>query len=1209
MDPNRRQTVTEREQLEQAIAHMEAQRATLGDAVVDASIAALREKLATLEPEPVEQKRRQVTVLLADVAGSTAMADEMDAEDVTELMNALWERLDAAIVEHGGLVDKHMGDAVMALWGAEQAREDDPERAIRAALGMQAALATFRDKRDVPLAMRIGVNTGPVLLGEVGTTHEFTAMGDTVNVTSRLEHAAPVDGVLVSHDTYRHVRGVFDVQALESIQVRGKAEPIRVYVVERAKPRAFRVGTRGVQGVETRMIGRQAELEWLQDTFHVVADPVGGERQMVTIVGEAGIGKSRLLYEFGNWLDLLPETVTYFRGRATLEMRNHPYALIRDLFSFRFLIRDSDSATVVREKMEDGIGEALGQDEQSRMKAHFVGQLLGFDFGDSPHLQGALDDAQQIRDRALVYLSEFFRATTARYPTVVFLEDIHWADDSSLNLIDHLALRTSGHRLLIVCLARPTLFERRPQWGTGRDFHHRLELRPLAEQDGHRLVQEILQKVERVPEAMRELVVSRAEGNPFYVEELIKMLIEDQVIVRGEEQWHVESARLQQVRVPPTLTGVLQARLDSLPAEERTVLQQASVVGRIFWDDTVQHLNAGSERTAIAYAVQRPDIAQDLALLHERELIFPHADSAFAGVEEYIFKHAILRDVTYESVLRRVRRVYHVLVAEWMIEHGGERADEYVGLIADHLEAAGQAERAVTYLRRTGEQAMARYANVEAVRYLSRALELTPETDYAERYALLLAREKVYDLQGEREAQRQDLAHLEEIADVLDGESPSLGGRRRTEVALRKAHCVQATGDYPLAIAVAQKAICLAQADEDVRNEAAGHFEWGRVLWRQGEHEAAVDQLERARALAQTAGALRVEADSLRVLGLVSHLQGDYDKARSYGEWTLDICRQIGDRQGEALTLNNLGNVCADLGDYDEAETYYGRSLSASCEIGYSWGESLALSNLGTISSEQGEYVKARTYLQQALRSYRGIGDQEGVIHSLGNLGFLSICLGDYDRARDCCEQALRICREIGSRASESNVLTNLSLLSHHLGDDKTAHEQAQQALLIAQEIGIQPLQGTAWAYLGHALAGLGHMAEAARAYEQATNLRREIGQVALEMESLAGLARVSLDQGRPAQAQAQVEEILSHLETSSLDGADEPLWTYLTCYRVLDANEDPRSEQVLDAAYHLLSERALKIDDEELRRSLLTNVPYHREIVEEFRRIHDEDE
>jgi class 3 adenylate cyclase len=644
--------MTEQEQLEQAIATLEAQRAILGDAAVDASIAAMREKLAALESlASADQQRKQVTVLFADISGFTAMSETMDAEQVTDLINDLWQCLDVAIVAHGGVIDKHMGDAVMALWGVDEAREDDPERAIRAALDMQAQLGAFREAHDVQLAMRIGLNTGLVLLGAVGTAGEFSAIGDTVNLASRLEHAAPVGGVLVSHETYRHVRGVFDVLPQEPITVKGKARPVQTYVVQRAKPRAFRVPTRGVEGIETRTVGRDAELLTLQNTFRDAMEDA--ETRVVTVVGEAGVGKSRLLYEFENWIELLPEQVYYFKGRATPEMRTIPYGIIRDLFALRFEILESDSTATVLDKFRAWMADILRPDQ-----ADLVGHLVGFDFSASQAVQNLLG-SPSFKELAIAYLINYIRAVAGE-PTVMFLEDVHWADDSSLDLLDHLVTRIPGARLLVVCLARPLLFERRPNWGEGREAHTRLELRPLSRRAARALVDEILQKVVHVPDDLRTLVVEGAEGNPFYVEELIKMLIEDGVILCGEERWRVEFDRLAQVRVPPTLTAVLQARLDSLPWGEKALLQRASVVGRLFWDATVSVLRAASDHVL--------DVPSSLGAVWARELVFRHERSAFAGVAEYVFKHAVLRDVTYETVLLKRRRVYHRQVAEWLEE-------------------------------------------------------------------------------------------------------------------------------------------------------------------------------------------------------------------------------------------------------------------------------------------------------------------------------------------------------------------------------------------------------------------------------------------------------------------------------------------------------------------------------------------------------------
>ena len=732
-----------------------------------------------------------------------------------------------------------------------------------------------------------------------------------------------------------------------------------------------------------------------------------------------------------------------------------------------------------------------------------------------------------------------------------------------------------------------------------------------------------MKKAEAVPDALRELVVSGAEGNPFYVEELIKMLIEDGVIIKGEGRWRIEPNRLTTVRVPPTLTGVLQARLDSLPSEERTVLQQASVVGRRFWDSAVVRINESAKE-----GIGEKGISKTLSAL---------------GGYKSTFKHAVLRDVTYESVLKRLRRVYHALVAEWLIEHSGERVGEYTGLIADHLELAGQTEQAVTYLCKAGEQAAAQFANAEAVAYFSRALDLTPETDTAERYALLLAREKVYDLQGKREAQRQDLSALEELAEALADE------RRKARVALRQAHFAEVTGDYPAASVAAQEAIGLAQISHADSLEAAGYLQWGVAVSYQGDYKVAQLQLEQAQSMARAAQLRQVEADSLRNLGAVAYYQCDYVGARAFFEQSLCNYREIGDRRGEGRALNSLGLVSMNQGDYARAMTYLEQALRIYGEIGDRRGEGMALLNLGLVSNKQDDYTRASTYLEQALHIKQKVGDRPGEGLALNGLGIASAERGDYTRARACFEQALPIlceigdrqgenavlnnlgsvcgeqgdyagakayyeqalliCREIDDRRGEGIALGNLGNISHHLDDDQASREYSQQALLIAQDLGNRPRQGNALTYLGHALAGLGHLTEAADAYRQALALRRELGEHNLTMESLAGLARVSLAQGDLTQAQAHIEGILGHLQSRTpstgsghgLDGTKEPFLVYLTCYRVLRANQDPRAGDVLTTAHHLLQERAARISDEELRRSFLENVVAHREIVSEF--------
>jgi len=976
-------------------------------------------------------------------------------------------------------------------------------------------------------------------------------MGDAINIASRMEQAAEPGTILITHDTYQFVRGLFDLSALEPLPVKGRAEPLQTYRVERARPRGFRMATRGVEGVTTRMVGREAELLALQQAFYDVVEE--GRTRAVTVVGEPGLGKSRLLYEFEQWLGGQPQAVRSFQGRAGLEMQHSPYALLRDLFAAQFLVQDSDAAGVARDKLEQGLCQVLGCDDAGRIKAHFIGQLVGFDFGDSPHLRGVLDDPRQLRDRAQLYLGEYFGRLVEGTPVLLLLEDIHWADDSSLDTIDHVAgllfQRDRATPLLIISLARPALYERRPRWGEGQSFHTRIALQPLSRRDSRRLVGEILQRVEHLPDPLRDLILEQSEGTPFYVEELIRKLIDDGVVVKGAERWRVEMERLAGLRVPPTLTGILQARLDGLRPEERTTLQQAAVMGRVFWDDAVCRLSAAPETGG-----SPEQVPPALAALRGREMILQRELSAFAGVEEYAFKHATLREVTYEGVLKKVRRQYHALVAAWLLERSGERAGEHTGLIAEHLDLAGRPAEAADYLRRAGEQAAARYANAEAADYLTRALQLIPAGDAALRYGLLQQRERLHDLLGAREAQLEDIAALEALADQPADDC------RRAEAAACRAAYYEAVSDFPRAAAAAQAAVEQAGRAGDPRREVGGRIVWARALLRQGQFPEALAQLEQALAQAQAAGDRPGEASSRHYQGTVQYFLGAYPEARRYLEQARAIRRDLGDRRNEAISLGNLAGV----------------------------------------AMAQGDLAQARGCSEQALAVYETIGDRRNEAQARSNVGSVYHALGDFSRAREYYERARDVFRDIGDRRGEALAAKNLGLVLHDMGDDAAARRSCEQALELDWANGDPLGEGYSQTYLALTLEGLGDLAAAAAAYEQARRLRGQIGQEAPAMDDLAGLARIALRRGEVEQARAHAETVRSWIAAHGVEGIEYPLRVYLALADVLgEAGRPEAASEMLAAARALLQEQAGRISAAEDRRGFLQQVPLHRQVQE----------
>ncbi|MCA9931642.1 MAG: adenylate/guanylate cyclase domain-containing protein, partial [Anaerolineales bacterium] len=424
--------------IENAIAVIETQRVHLDSSVADISLMALREKLVDLQSQPAGEQYPQMTVLVADLSGFTAMSEMRDAEEVRDTMNAVWQKLDSVIVSWGGKIDKHVGDAVIALFGVPKQREDDQERAIQAALDMQLELALFNERGreeggqnryrwsapQAQLRMRIGVHSGPVFMGTVGASKEKTAVGDTVTIANQLEKNAPVEGVLISNDVFQQVANVFDVLPQKAIEIESHAQPLPVYVVKREKARPFYMSIRGIGGIQTRIVGRNEELEMLQDVLQTVID--GGMTQVVTVLGEAGVGKSRLLYEFEHLLALQPESINILRGRAQRQIGQRPYGLFRDLLGNHFDIHRRNSPAVAREKLVRGIGDVMTEDAaQSRESAHFIGQLLGFDFSFSPYLQGILDDARRLRESAFQEMVSFMSAVSGQYAAaVLLLEDL-----------------------------------------------------------------------------------------------------------------------------------------------------------------------------------------------------------------------------------------------------------------------------------------------------------------------------------------------------------------------------------------------------------------------------------------------------------------------------------------------------------------------------------------------------------------------------------------------------------------------------------------------------------------------------------------------------------------------------------------------------------------------------------------------------------------
>ena len=742
--------------------------------------------------EETREQRRVVTVLFADLTSSTELADGMDPEDVRALLAAFFATMTREIRRHGGTVEKYIGDAVMAVFGLPVAHEDDPVRAVRAALDMQAALRHFNAERraadgNAPeLHMRIGINTGDVAAsGSAGDGRDFLVTGDPVNVASRLQSLAEPGTVLVGPRTHRATSGAVRYRALPNTTIRGKSRALKIWeALEMTAGSAVPAQRpRGLDGLRAPLVGRDVELELMDALF----DRVRGERRphLVTILGAPGVGKTRLAREFiqralgapallsSNLMEdaaaasngpnasnpaarrpLSPAAVAEAAETAPLLLEGRcpvygegitywPLAeMLRSYCGFGALDSAEESYARLLQAVTETLRRAGKPDDPegvAAMLAHTIG--LGKDSEDGDRRMMA-DPAEsgQFQEGVLRAWRVFFEAVAAGRSLLILVEDIHWADDLLLDLLEYVAAKASNTPLLLLCTARPELLERRPDWGGGKRNYALLSLEALSRVSTNSLVNALLPG-DGLPEELRQGILEKVEGNPFYIEEIIHMLVDRGLITHDRRAgWRVapefaDSAELTDPAIPDTIQGVLLARLDLLEPQERDILQHACGDGPLLLGQRAAHARAtpGDARSR-----RRADVSPAQGLIRVSE--YARHSVAPAGEPVYAFNHNLTRDVVYSTIVRTRRAHEHARVAEMIEELARGREEEFAELLAQHYQqyylqanlarsrnaARRQAVRAkaLHYLTLAGDRAAARHATAQAERFYGEALAL-----------------------------------------------------------------------------------------------------------------------------------------------------------------------------------------------------------------------------------------------------------------------------------------------------------------------------------------------------------------------------------------------------------------------------------------------------------------------------------------------------
>ena len=878
------------------------------------------------------EERKVVTVVFADLVGSTARAERLDPEDVRAILTPYHDRLRTELERHGGTVEKFIGDAVVGVFGAPVAHEDDAERAVRAALAIQESISEMNEADPkLALEVRIGVNTGDavVALDARAELGEAFVAGDVVNTGARLQSAAPQGGVLVGEQTFRATERAIEYESHPPVTAKGKAEPLLVW-------RA--VGRRASWGIDlsdarTPLVGRDDERDVLVGALARARSR--REPQLVTVVGVPGIGKSRLVRELFRVVDEDPELIVWRQGRSLPYGEGSAFWGLAEIVKAQAGILETDGAEEAATKITAAVTDLVADPTEGSWVERHLLSLTG--------VQQTRSSPQADLDEAFSAWRRFLEALAERQPAVLVFEDLHWADDALLDFVDALPDRVTGVPLLVVCSARPELLERRAGWGGGLRNAATISLVPLSDEDTARLLAALL-GTPVLPADQQAALLHRAGGNPLFAEEYARML------AGGSDP----------AAAPESLQGVVAARIDALPPDEKNLLQLASVLGKVFWTDALSSLSGA----------RAPELDERLHALERKEFVRREHRSAVAGSKQYVFVHALVRDGAYGQMSRSARADVHRRAADWIETLPADRADDRTEILAHHLleaieysrvaglDVAGLVPRAAKALRESGDRAWSIGALNAAVGFYTRLRELDASVDDDPYFLLAIG------------------------------------------LAL-------ATGDFTEAGAEELERAAAALESTDPAAAAQATITRGEFVWQGGDQEGAFVYFDRARALVEDAPLSRekqfVVAQTARFLALA----GRQDEAVDLAEQSVGMAEQLGDDELLGDALNTRGLVRAGLGDprwLEDSE----RSIELALRSN-SFRATRAYLNLGSLLVDSaGDVARGNAVTREGLATAQRMGLAPTVIRwFLGNLAEDSYLLGEWDEALALADQEI----------------------------------------------------------------------------------------------------------------------------------------------------------------------------------------------------------
>jgi class 3 adenylate cyclase/tetratricopeptide (TPR) repeat protein len=1068
-----------------------------------------------LEPErtAIGGEYRPVTVLFANFYGIDEIIQELGetrSAEITAILNAHFTTMKGVIAKYGGVVNKvdsyAVGHRLMVLFGAPRAHIDDPERAVRAALEMQAAMAAFAElntsRGTFDLKQRIGVNTGLVFAGNVGSLirQEYSVMGDEVNLTARLMAAATEGQVLISQNTARQSGDAFLLHEQEPVRVKGKALP--VHNCEVLSVCEHRVRER------RPLIGRDDEWRTIRA---VIEQSWAGEARILTIVGDVGLGKSRLLDEvIACWTE---HGVSHYTTCPSFG-RHTPYLPWLDLLRAMFGFNPADSSQVRLEK----VGAVLQEvDPAWRDWVTLIGRLLGLEVEETD-LVRALD--AQTRQRAIfrIVMSLVSHIASER-PLLLAIDDLQWADDASIELVNQVARQVSGQPLLLALAYR----SEEPVALNAADLPHHtgVQLRELEDESSLRLLNLFLPITPEMPGPLKRLILDKARGNPLFIEEVAHSLIENYLTLDEATGAYHARADLEQIEVPDSINRVIMSRIDRLDESSRNVLRVASVIGRQFEQWLLSAI--------YPYRHVGDELLERLDELSQRELLEgPHADLL------YLFQHILTREVAYESLLYADRRSLHRRIGECIESQRAGRLAEYYEVLAYHFGLAEEWNKALHYDLRAGRKAQDVYANQVAIHHFRQALKAAERLPGCEDCQLaaheglgqVLTTVGCYDEALEHNYQALALV-------MVTTSSAEEMARRLADLCCKTASIHEKKSSYNTAFNWLRGGL-LALEGMDAIETARIHLLGAGIHHRQGKNSEAVEWCRRSLDIAEKVSDREGQsaiAHAYYLLGLIHERLGDTDRTIEFCQESLDIYEQIGDIGGASQAHINLGSGYLYQGNWPEAIKHYLVALEIKRKIGDIYYQAVITLNLGQAYLDQGDLDQATDYNRQSLEMWQTLGSTYAIALLRNNMGAVALQRGDPDEARVLFGKSLELFQQINSRDFMPEVYRHLAEAYLGRGDLDQALDSAQHSLTWAREQSRRLEEGGTRRVLGQVLLARPELVQAEQELEESLRILQELNSLYEIGKTLFQIARLHQARGDEAQMQMRLGQAQSIFE------------------------------------------------------------------------------